>query len=71
MLAVSIGGADIGEGARLADALGVEGAAELNEPAFSSEGLSAALSRTNDGKAKAIVTPDGTPPSFFIRVKVK
>lgn len=23
------------------------------------------------GKAKAIVIPDGTPPAFFLRVKVK
>lgn len=23
------------------------------------------------GKAKATVTPDGTPPAFFLRVKVK
>ena len=39
---------EIGEGARLADALGVEGAAELNESAFSSEGLSVTLERTAD-----------------------
>jgi len=24
-----------------------------------------------DGKAKATVTPDGAPPSFFLRVRVK
>ena len=51
--------------------LGVEGAAELNESAFSSEGLSVTLERTADGKAKATVTPDGAPPAFFLRVKVK
>jgi len=49
----------------------VEGATELNEAAFSSEGLSVTLERTNDGKAKATIMPDGTPPAFFLRVKVK
>ena len=44
---------------------------ELNESAFSSEGLSFALQRTADGKVKATVTPEGAPPSFFLRVKVK
>ena len=52
-------------------ALGVEGAAELNESAFSSEGLSVTLERTADGKVKAAVTPDGAPAAFFLRVKVK
>jgi hypothetical protein len=70
-LAVSIGGAEIGEGARLAEALGVEGATELKESAFSSEGLSVTLDRTANGKAKATVTPDGAPPAFFLRVRVK
>ena len=51
--------------------MGVEGAIELNESAFSSEGLSVTLERTADGKAKATVTPDGAPPAFFLRVKVK
>lgn len=46
-------------------------ATELNESAFSSEGLTVTLQRTADGKAKVTVTPDGTPPSFFLRVKVK
>jgi hypothetical protein len=26
---------------------------------------------TTDGKVKAIVTPDGAPNAFFVRVKVK
>ena len=69
-LVVNIAGAEIGEGARLAEALGVEGVAELNESAFSSEGLSVTLERTADGKVKATVTPDGAPPSFFLRVRV-
>ena len=43
----------------------------LNESAFSSEGLTVTLQRTADGKVKAVVTPDGTPPAFFMRVKVK
>ena len=47
------------------------GAAELKESAFSSEGLAVSLGRTTDGKAKATVTPDGAPPSFFLRVRVK
>ena len=49
----------------------MEGAPELNELSFSSEGLSVTLERTSDGKAKATVTPDGAPPAFFMRVKVK
>ena len=56
---------------RLAEVFGVEWATELNESAFSSEGLTVTLERTTDGKAKAIVTPVGTPPTFFMRVKVK
>jgi hypothetical protein len=27
--------------------------------------------RAADGKARATVTPDGAPPAFFLRVKVK
>jgi len=70
-LVVNIADAEIGEGARLVEVLGVEGATELNESAFSDEGLSVTLERTADGKAKATVTPDGAPPAFFLRVKVK
>ena len=70
-LTVSIAGAEIGEAARLAEVLGIEGAAELKESAFSSEGLTVSLDRTDDGKAKATVTPEGSPPVFFLRVKVK
>ena len=70
-LVVNIVDADIGEGARLAEALGVEGATELSESGFSSDGLTVSFSRTADGKAKATVTPDGAPPSFFLRVRVK
>ena len=51
--------------------LRVEGAAELKESAFSSDGLFVALGRTADGKAKATVTPQGSPTAFFLRVKVK
>ena len=50
---------------RLAEVFGVEWATELNESAFSSEGLTVTLERTTDGKAKAIVTPIGTPPIFL------
>ncbi len=46
-------------------------AAELNESEFSSDGLTVSFTRTADGKAKATVTPDGAPPSFFLRVRVK
>ena len=70
-LVVNIAGVEIGEGARLVEALGIEGAAKLDESAFSSGGLTVSLGRTADGKAKATVTPDGAPPSFFLRVKVK
>ena len=70
-LVVEIGGVAIGEGARLAEVLGVEGAAELDESAFSSDGLTISISRTTDGKVKATVTPDGAPASFFLRVKVR
>ena len=69
--AVDIAGAEIGTAANLAEVFGVEGAAELNESAFSSNGLTVTFHRTADGKAKATVTPDGTPPAFFMRVKVK
>jgi hypothetical protein len=68
---VNVADAEIGEGARLAEVLGVEGATELNESAFSSEGLTVTLDRTADGKAKATVIPDGAPPAFFMRVRVK
>ena len=53
------------------EVLGAEGATELNESAFSSEGLAFILQRTGDGKIKATVTPAGSPSSFFLRVKVK
>ena len=70
-LFVGVGGAEIGEGARLAEALGVEGADELDEAAFSSENLTTTFQRTTDGKAKATIVPIGAPPKFFLRVKVK
>ena len=77
-LVVDIAGAEIGTGARLAAALGVEGAAELNESAFSSDNVTVMLERTTDGKAKATVTrrvKDNAPyqsgGAFFMRVKVK
>ena len=70
-LIVSIAGAEIGEGARLAETLGIEGAVELNESKFSSDGLIVTLERTATGKVKATVTPQGSPAAFFVRVKVK
>ena len=70
-LFVGVGGAEIGEGARLAEALCVEGADELDEAAFSSENLTTTFQRTTDGKAKAMIVPIGAPPKFFLRVKVK
>jgi len=48
-----------------------ESAAELDESAFSSDGLTVNFSRTADGKAKATVMPDGALTSFFLRVRVK
>jgi len=70
-LVVNIADAEIGEEARLAEALGVEGAAELSESAFSSDGLTVSILRTADGKAKATITPDGAPAAFFLCVRVK
>ena len=73
-LVVNIADAEIGEdatSARLAEVFGVEGATELNESAFSSEGLTVTIQRTTDGKAKVIVAPVGSPSSFFMRVRVK
>ena len=59
VLTISIGDAKIGEGARLAEVLGIEGTAELDESAFSSEGLAVSLNRTAAGKTKATITPEG------------
>jgi len=70
-LVVNIADVEIGTSARLAEVLAVEGSTELNESEFSSDGISSTLQRTADGKAKATVMPDGAPPSFFLRVKVK
>lgn len=63
--------AEIGTAARLAEVLGVEGATELDESEFSSDGFSFSLQRTAEGKVKATVTPEGSPTSFFLRVKMK
>ena len=46
------------------------GAAELKESAFSPEGLTVSLDRTDDGNAKAAVTPEGSPASFSFRVQI-
>ena len=70
-LIVGIAGVEIGTAANLAEVVGIEGATELNEAAFSPNGLSVTLQRTADGKAKVMVVPDGTPPTFFLRVKGK
>ena len=70
-LIVDIAGVEIGTAANLAEVFGVEGATELNDSAFSSDGLSFDFQRTADGKVKVTVTPEGMPPKFFLRVKVK
>ena len=73
-LTFSLSDITIGEnatGTNPAEVFGVEGATELDESAFSSDGLSFILQRTDDGKAKVTVTPAGSPPAFFLRVKVK
>ena len=70
-LVVNIADVQIGTSARLAEVFDVEGATELNEAAFSSNGLSVTLQRTDGGKAKATIMPDGAPPAFFLRVNVK
>lgn len=54
-----------------AEASDIEGVAERNEPAFSSEGLVVSLEHTTDGKVKATVTPEGSPVSFFLHMRVK
>ncbi len=43
----------------------------MNESAFSSDGLTVGLGRTSDGKAKAMVTPEGSPASFFLRARLR
>ena len=70
-LIVDIAGVEIGTTANLAEVFGVEGATELNDSAFSSDGLSFTFQRTVDGKTKATVSPVGSPPKFFLRVKIK
>ena len=70
-LIVDIAGVEIGTAANLAEVFGVEGATELNDSAFSSDGLSFNFQRTADGKVKVTATPEGMPPAFFLRVKVK
>ena len=70
-LVVSIAGAEIGEGALLAEVLGIEGATELDESAFSFDGMTVSLERTADGKVKAIVVPEGSPAAFFLRVRIE
>lgn len=70
----SLDGVEVGAAAleaRLKTIFGVEGTTELGDSAFSDKGLSFNLQRTSDGKVKATVTPVGSPPSFFLRVKVK
>ena len=49
----------------------VESAMVLKKAAFSSKGITVTLGRTIDGKVKATVVPVGSPPAFFLRVKVK
>ena len=76
---VEIDGVEIGKGrvaekvlnGNLENVLGVEGATELDETVFSAENLDVTLERTAEGKTKSTVTPNGAPPAFFIRVKVK
>ena len=70
-LVVDIAGVEIGSAANLAEVFGVEGATEVNDAAFSADGLTFSLQRTVDRKVKATVTPDGVPPTFFLRDKVK
>ena len=73
---VAVGSAAIGE--RIKTVLGVEGAAELKESAFSPDNLTVSLAPTGDGRVRATVTrrddsgaTGSSPDSFFLRVKVK
>ena len=70
-LVVDIAGVEIGTAARLVEVLDVEGATELDESEFSSDGFSFYLQRTAAGKVKVTVTPEGSPASFFLRVRVE
>ena len=56
---------------RYLETFGIVGAMELNESAFSSEGLAVTLERTTDGKAKATITSEGSPVSSFFRVQIE
>ena len=70
----SLDGVSIGAAAlesRLKTVFGVEGATTLNRDAFSSQNIGLSLTPTSDGRVKAVVTPIGSPSSFFMRVKVK
>ena len=73
---VSVGAAAIGD--RIKTVLGVEGAEELKESAFSPDNLAVSLAPTDDGRVRATVTrrddsgaTGSSHDSFFLRVKVK
>lgn len=72
---VNIGGGAIAEErlkANLKKVLGLEGAATLDEAAFSSDGIDVVFDAPADGKAKFTATPPGDAgETFFMRVKVK
>ena len=70
---LSLDGVSIGAAAlesRLKTVFGVEGAKTLTD-AFSDQNIGLSLEPTGDGRVKAVVTPIGSPSSFFMRVKVK
>ena len=81
---VSIADVGIGEGVTITETnreaiignikkvLGVEGAARLDESAFSSDNIEITFDAPVDGKARFMVTPPAQDSnSFFLRVKVK
>ena len=70
-LVFDIADVEIGLAALLPEALGIVGSTTLNPATFSSDGLTVTLQRTADGKVRATVTPEGSPPTFFLRVMVK
>ena len=58
--------------ARLKTIFGVEGAATLEDGAFSSDNLDFSLTPTGDGRIKTVVAPhENAAGTFFLRVKMK
>lgn len=58
--------------ARLKTVFGVEGAATLDESAFSSDNVGLSLEPTGDGRVRAtVIPPEGAGNAYFMRMKIK